>query len=58
MRSMMKMVKGVGVGLALGSVMGAIGGYYLYSNRKCVKRNVGKALRSVGDLADSITGFF
>lgn len=54
----MKMVKGVGVGLALGSVMGAIGGYYLYSNRKCVKRNVGKALRSVGDLADSITGFF
>ena len=58
MRGMTKMIKGVGLGMALGCVVGAIGSYYLYDNRKCVKRNVGKALRSVGDLADSITSFF
>lgn len=58
MANMMKMAKGVGIGLALGCVAGAIGSYYLYDNRKSVKRNMGKALRSVGDLVDTVTGFF
>lgn len=58
MRGMMKMAKGVGIGVALGCVAGAIGSYYLYDNRKSVKRNMGKALRSVGDLVDTVTGFF
>ena len=28
--TMMKMVKGVGVGMAIGCVAGAVGSYYLY----------------------------
>ncbi len=58
MKNMMKMAKGVGIGMALGCVAGAIGSYYLYDNRKSVKRNMGRALRSVGDLVDTVTGFF
>ncbi len=58
MANMMKMAKGVGIGMALGCVAGAIGSYYLYDNKKSIKRNMGKALRSVGDLVDTVTGFF
>ncbi len=58
MADMMKMAKGVGIGMALGCMAGAIGSYYLYDNKKSVKRNMGKALRSVGDLVDTVTGFF
>ncbi len=56
--SMMKMVKGVGVGMVIGCVAGAVGCYYLYDNRKGIKKNMGKALRSVGDLVDTVTGCF
>ncbi len=55
---MMKMVKGVGIGMAIGCVAGAVGSYYLYDNRKGIKKNMGKALRSVGDLVDDVTSFF
>ena len=43
--TMMKMVKGVGIGMAIGCVAG-------------IKKNMGKALRSVGDLVDDVTSFF
>ncbi len=57
-RGLMNMVKGVGIGMALGCVAGAVGSYYLYDNRKGIKRNMGRALRSVGDLVDDVTSFF
>ena len=56
--TMKKMVKGVGIGMAIGCVAGAVGSYYLYDNRKGIKKNMGKALRSVGDLVDDVTSFF
>ncbi len=55
---MMKIAKGVGIGMALGCVVGAVGSYYLYDNRKGIKRNMGRALRSVGDLVDTVTSCF
>ena len=58
MKSMMKMAKGVGIGVALGCVAGAVGGYYLCDNHKGFKKSMGKALRSVGNLVDTMTGFF
>ena len=58
MNGMMKMAKGIGIGMALGCVAGAVGSYYLYDNKKGLKRNMGKALRSVGDLVDQVTGCF
>ncbi len=57
-KGMMKMMKGIGIGMALGCMAGAIGSYYLYDNRKGIKRNMGRALRSVGDLVDDVTSFF
>ncbi len=56
--NMMKMMKGIGIGMALGCMAGAVGSYYLYDNRKGIKRNMGRALRSVGDLVDNVTSFF
>ena len=57
-KNMMKMMKGIGIGMALGCMAGAVGSYYLYDNRKGIKRNMGRALRSVGDLVDNVTSFF
>lgn len=57
-KGMMKLVKGMGIGMALGCMAGAVGSYYLYENRKGFKKNMGKTLRSVGDLVNDITGFF
>lgn len=54
----MKMVRGIGIGMALGCMAGAVGSYYLYDNRKGIKKNMGRALRSVGDLVDDVTNFF
>lgn len=58
MRRMMSMAKGIGIGMALGCVAGAVGSYYLHTHRKGFKRNMSKTLRSVGDLVDSVTEMF
>lgn len=50
--------KGLLVGLAAGGALGAVAFGYMHRNRRGVKRNVGHALRTVGDLTDSILGMF
>ena len=50
--------KGMFMGLLAGGVLGAMGACYMRRNRRGVKRNVGHALRTVGDLADSVLGMF
>ena len=54
----MGFMKGIGMGLAVGCVAGAVGSTYMHSNKKGLKKNVGKALRNVGDLMDNVTGMF
>ena len=51
-------VKGAGMGIAIGCVAGAVGSVYVRSNKRGIKKNMGKALRSVGDLMDNVTGMF
>ena len=51
-------VKGTVWGLAAGAALGMLGMRYMHRNRRYMKRGVGHALRSVGDLADSIIGMF
>lgn len=51
-------IKGSMVGLLAGSVLGAMGMHYMHHNRRGVKRNVGRALRTVGDLTDSLFCMF
>lgn len=50
--------KGMLMGLLVGGTLGAMGACYMRRNRRGVKRNVGHALRTVGDLADSVLGMF
>ncbi len=51
-------MKGLGVGLMAGMVAGAVGGCYMHGNRRGIKRNIGHALHTVGDLADSVLSMF
>ena len=50
--------KGIGMGAALGIAVGAAGSMYMRANKKGLKKNVGKALRNVGDLVDDVSGMF
>jgi hypothetical protein len=51
-------MKGIGMGIAVGCIAGAVGNSYMHSNKKGIKKNVGKALRNVGDLMDNVTSMF
>lgn len=51
-------LKGSVWGLLLGGALGMVGMNYMHQNRRGVKRNVGRALRTVGDLTDSVLGMF
>lgn len=51
-------MKGSMLGLMIGSVLGMMGMNYMHHNRRGVKRNVGRALRTVGDLTDSVFSMF
>ena len=42
----------------VGCIAGAVGNSYMHSNKKGLKKNVGKALRNVGDLMDNVTSMF
>ena len=54
----MTFVKGAGMGIAVGCIAGAVGNSYMHANKKGLKKNVGKALRNVGDFMDNVTNMF
>lgn len=54
-KSMMSLMKGMGVGLLVGAVAGAVGYHVVHKNKRGIKRNVGKALRNMGALVDNVT---
>ena len=49
-------MKGMATGLLAGGIFGAMAVGYMHKNRRGLKRNVGHALRTVGDLTDSVLG--
>ena len=57
-RALYGFIRGMFMGLLAGAALGAMLVCYLHRNRRGVKRNVGHALRTVGDLADSLIGMF
>lgn len=56
--SMMSFVKGAGMGILMGSVVGMVGYSYMQSHKKGLKRNISKTLRNMGDLVDNVSGMF
>lgn len=57
-RALCGFMKGMVVGLLAGGALGALAACYMHKNRRGLKRNVGHALRTVGDLTDSVLGMF
>ncbi|MCI8554546.1 MAG: hypothetical protein HFJ80_06335 [Clostridiales bacterium] len=57
-KGVMGFVKGAGMGIAVGCIAGAMGSAYMRSSKKGLKKNVGKALRNVGDFMDNVTNMF
>ena len=51
-------MRGIGTGVAVGCVAGAVGSLYFRGNKRGMKKNIGRALRSVGDLMDNVTNMF
>ncbi len=56
--NMENFVKGVGMGMALGATAGVVGSYLVNKNKKGIKHNAGKAMHSIGDLLENVTGMF
>ncbi len=50
--------KGLTVGMVAGGTLGVLLTCYMRRNRRGLKRNVGHALRTVGDITDSVLGMF
>ena len=57
-RALCGFMKGMLLGVLVGGVFGAVAACYMHRNRRGLKRNVGHALRTVGDLTDSVLGMF
>ncbi len=55
-KPVMNFVKGVGMGMAVGAIAGAVGQSMMHKNKRGIKKNVGKALRNMGELVDNVTG--
>jgi hypothetical protein len=51
-------VKGVSMGTMVGIAVGAAGSMYMRTNKKGLKKNVGKALRNVSNLVDDVSAMF
>ena len=56
-KGVMGFMKGVGMGVAVGCIAGAVGSRAMHG-KKSLKKNVGKALRNVGELVDNVPGMF
>lgn len=57
-RSTMKFIKGMGIGMMAGGIAGITGVCYFKKHRKCMKKNVSKALRNMSDLVENVNGMF
>lgn len=57
-RALYGFVRGMLMGLLVGAVLGGVAVASLHRHRRGMKRHVGHALRTVGDLADSVLGMF
>lgn len=53
-RSMEKFLKGMGMGVAVGCAVGAVGTCMLKKSKKGLKATAGKALHSMGDLLENM----
>ena len=57
-KGLMRFMKGMGLGLMVGCIAGAVGNQYMHSGKKGLKKNVGKALKNMSLLVDEVGDMF
>ena len=57
-KGLMKFMRGMGIGLAVGCIAGAVGNQYMHSGKKGLKKNLGKALKNMSDLVEEVGELF
>lgn len=56
--SVMRFMKGMGLGIVVGCVAGAVGNQYMHSGKKGFKKNMGKALKNMSNLVEEVSDMF
>ena len=51
---MLNFIKGMGIGLVVGCVAGAVANQYMYTGKRGMKRTVNKALHNISDLIEEL----
>ncbi len=54
----MKFMRGMGIGIMVGCVAGAVGNQYMHSGKKGLKKNVTKALKNMSNLVEEVSEMF
>lgn len=57
-KSFVKFMKGMGIGVAVGCAVGAIGNQWMHAGSKGVKKNVNKALKNMSELMEEVSDLF
>lgn len=57
-KGFMKFMRGMGIGIAVGCIAGAMGNQYMHSGKKGLKKNLGKALKNMSDLVEEVGEMF
>ncbi len=57
-KSLMNFMKGMGIGIAVGCMAGAVANQYVHSGKRGMKKTVGKAMKNLSELVDDIGDMF
>ncbi len=55
---MMSFIKGMGIGIAVGCVAGAVANQYMYTGKRGMKKTVNKALHNISDLVEELGAMY
>ena len=57
-KSLMNFMKGMGIGIAVGCMAGAVANQYVHSGKRGMKKTVGKAMKNLSELVEDIGDMF
>ena len=57
-KGLMNFAKGMGIGIAVGCMAGAVANQYMHIGNKGMKKTVGKALKNISELVEDIGDMF
>ncbi|MBR2406281.1 MAG: hypothetical protein IKB04_04470 [Clostridia bacterium] len=57
-KSLMNFAKGMGLGIAVGCMAGAVANQYVHSGKRGMKKTVGKAMKNLSELVEDLGEMF